>query len=334
MAEPTPRQKAVAAILKKFPQAGHRTLAKRLHDDNPALFTSVENARSLLRTATGNHGDAKRKEVRTVAMDRPPRKPGEHPPLPKSEAKPWEPYVLECKRCLVLSDLHLPWHDSVALEAALAYGEQFQPDAILINGDLLDAYSLSRFDKDPTKPKIAYELECCKQFFAHLRSRFPDTNIVWREGNHDYRMEQYLMANAPLFFEIEGARDVWHTAAGIPQHGVKYVREQRPVMLGELMVLHGHEQGKGIANPVNPARGAFMRMLSCVLIGHSHRQSEHTERTADGKVIACWSTGALCGLWPDYAKINRWSSGFATVLVEPSGEYEVRLHRIIDGKVY
>jgi predicted phosphodiesterase len=333
-AEPTAKQRAIAALLKKHPDAGHRTLAKKLHDDNPALFPTLENARTAVRGYSGNLGaksrTANKNQGRAI---RPPRKPGELPPLPKSEAKPWEPYKIDAKRVLVLSDVHLPYHDEIAVDAALAYGDEFQPDAILINGDLFDFYMGSRFDQDPTKPKIIAELAAGKLFFSHIKARF-DVPIFYKLGNHDERWNKYLALQAPALFDIEEVRNAWHIPAGIIDNGVKVIGEQRPVMLGNLMVLHGHEKGRGISSPVNPARGAFMRLLASVLEGHGHRQSEHSERTADGKEIVCRTTGCLCGLWPDYAKINKWSLGFATVEVEANKEYRVELKRIIEGQVF
>ena len=79
-------------------------------------------------------------------------------------------------------------------EAALAYGDGFKPDTILINGDLFDFHAISRFDKDPTKPKILYELECGKQFFAHLQARYPKARVVFKLGNHDEARRAYEQA--------------------------------------------------------------------------------------------------------------------------------------------
>jgi predicted phosphodiesterase len=234
---------------------------------------------------------------------------------------------------LVASDFHLPYHNSAAVEACLAFGDKFNPDAILLNGDVFDCYQISRFDRDPDKPKIRHELECGKQFFGHLRARFPDAQLVFKLGNHDERFEKYLMLNAPELFDVPEIRFAWHLAAGLPANDVTVVGDQRPVMLGKLTTMHGHEKGRGISSPVNPARGAFLRLLTSVLEGHGHRTSEHTERTFDGRIIACRTTGCLCGLWPEYARANKWDHSFATVEVEASGDYHLQLHRIIEGQV-
>jgi predicted phosphodiesterase len=326
------RLAAVDDLLRRYPDAGHRTLAKRLHDQHPMLFPTLENARCSLRGRTGNSGNRKYAEKR--GQSRAARKPGEHPPLPQSAIEPWEEYRISARRVLVLSDIHLPYFDETALEAALSYGDSFGPDAVLINGDLFDFYQISRFEKDPTKPKLAAELEAGKQFFAHLASRYPKAGLFFKLGNHDERWDKYLQQNAPLLFDIPAVRNAWHEAAGITQYSVQVIGDQRPVMLGKLRVFHGHEQGRGISSPVNPARGMFLRLVASGLQGHGHRTSRHSERTADGETIRCRTTGCLCGLWPEYARINKWDHGFATVVVSEDGTYDLDVKEIDAGKVY
>jgi len=112
------------------------------------------------------------------------------------------------------------------------------------------------------------------------------------------------------------------------------VEDQRPVMAGKLPILHGHELPKGVSAPVNPARGAFMRTLSTVLVGHSHRSSGHAESDMWHDETFCWSTGCLCDLTPEYARINRWNWGFALATVHDDESFDVENLRITaDGKV-
>lgn len=254
------------------------------------------------------------------------------PRLPESCAKAWEPFPIDCRRALVLSDLHFPYHDLGAIECALDFGERFKPDCILVNGDLIDFERISRFDYDSHGPSTDESIGMLRTFWQHVKHRYPRAKRFWKFGNHDERMELYLMRNAPE--ATRKTRRTWREEAGADEFGVTIIDQQRPIMLGKLRVLHGHEKGKGITSPVNQARGAFLRLLSSVLEGHGHRTSEHTERTADGQIISCRSTGCLCGLSPDYARINKWDHGFATVEVEKDGNYVCSLKRIIDGKVY
>ena len=333
----TATHRAALALCRKFPDAPARTLARKLHDENPALFPNLDLARSAVRRVFGVVGERHRKQPH-AKLKREPRKAGAVPPLPESCEANWEPHQIDARRVLVLADLHLPFHSVSAIDAALAYGARFDPDHILLNGDVFDFYGISRFDKEPGKPKIADELRCGREFFAHLRHRFPKSDITFRYGNHDRRWDKYLTLNAAVLLDDHDLRDdiltIWHKRAGITENGVRVVREQKPVMLGKLPVFHGDELPRGMASPVNPARGAFLRALASLLHSHLHRTSEHTERTMDGRTITCRTTGALCGLHPEYARINKWDSGFATVEVGSDGNYECELKKIIDKRVY
>lgn len=332
---PAPRQARadlVADLCHKFPDAPARTLARQLAHEHPRLFETLESARLAVRSFFGQRGERHRKTAIRNGTYREARKPGQLPPLPESYAKPWEPFHISARRTLVLSDLHYPYHDPTAIEAALKYGDAFKPDAILVNGDLIDFERISRFDYDSHGPSTSDSIAMVRMFWLHIRKRFPRAKRYWKFGNHDERMELYLMREAPE--ATSETRVKWRDEAGVTEHGVTVIADKRPVMLGKLRVLHGHEKGKGVFSPVNQARGAFLRLVSSVLEGHGHRTSEHTERTADGDIISCRSTGCLCGLWPDYARVNKWDHGFATVEVAKDGNYVCHLHRIIDGRVY
>ena len=328
------RRAIVAKECERYPSQSNKLLARKLHDKHPMLFTSLEIARSAVRYHRGNNGDRDRQFAIDAGTARPNRRAGELPPLPASDARPWEPFILNASRVPILSDIHIPYQDNQALELALDYCERFNPDALLINGDLLDFYQISRFDRNPTKPKIKEEIVRGNQFFGHVRARFgPKLPIIWKFGNHDERMDLYLARCAPELFDIDEVRFAWFGPVGIHEHNITVVMDQRPVMLGKLPALHGHEKGKQLSTPVNQARGAFLKLLASVVEGHGHRTSEHNERTFDGRIICCRSTGCLCGLWPEYARVNKWDHGFATVEVDAEGNYELELKRIIDGKV-
>ena len=115
--------------------------------------------------------------------------------------------------------------------------------------------------------------------------------------------------------------------------GIEFITDQQKIQAGHLDILHGHELGKGsIAPPVNPARGFFLKTMECTLAGHLHRSSTHRERSSKGKQIACWSTACLCGLYPDYARINKWNQGGARVDLH-GDDFAVTLLDIINGKV-
>jgi hypothetical protein len=113
-----------------------------------------------------------------------------------------------------------------------------------------------------------------------------------------------------------------------------YVTDKRPIRLGELNIIHGHEYKFAISNPVNPARGLFLRCKAYAMCGHFHQSSYHSEKNVEQNKIATWSTGCLCDMHPDYAPYNNWSHGFAFVETFADGKFEVQNKIIAHGRVF
>ena len=234
---------------------------------------------------------------------------------------------------LILSDVHLPYQDNAALTLALNHGVASGCQGVVLNGDIVDFYQLSRFSRDPSQFGVRDEIECWRAFAETLRELWPEKGaLIYKRGNHEMRLESYLAAHAPELYDLAdlsfqslmGFEDL-----GIVQAGV------RPIKAGALNILHGHEFGESIFSPVNPARGAFLRTKASTVIGHHHQPSHHSENTLDGNPTGCWSTGCLCQLNPDYRPFayTKWAHGFAEVESEQNGGFELRNYRIIDGKV-
>ena len=316
----------VAQLTREFPQHGRRQLARLACDRWPELFHSEDQARDCLRYYSGAHG---RKSRRAHGDNR--REPSKQTPLPESRAESWNPFVLDASRVLILSDVHVPFHDVAALTAALKFGDERKPDCVLLNGDTADFYTISRYDTDPRKRDFPGEIAAVRQFLRHLRDRYPKARIVYKLGNHDERWLAYLWRKAP---ELLGLPQTgYESILGADDLGVELVQDQRIIQAGLLSILHGHELPKGLTNPVNPARGVFLRAVDIALIGHHHRTSEHTETTMMGRTITCWSTGCLCELHPEYARINRWNHGFAWLNLAADGQFRIENKRVRNGAI-
>jgi len=317
------REEIIAGLCRKFPTASTNSLADRLHREHPAIFPNINTARCAIRHRRGVRGARSRAVAHITRL----------PPLPESLAGAWQPFSIEARRVLVLSDLHIPFQSNHAVAAALGYGDEYKPTAVLINGDLFDFYQISRFDKNPTLASVSSELLAGGQFLDHLRKRYPKAELYFKLGNHDERWASYIFKAAPLLADVPGILDHWHKPAGIERNRVTVIGEQRPVMLGKLPILHGHELGRGISSPVNPARGAFLRAHHTILVGHSHQTSGHADTNIFHTETFCWSTGCLCCITPEYARVNRWNHGFACVTVDKDGNFDVQNLRIANGAV-
>jgi predicted phosphodiesterase len=252
--------------------------------------------------------------------------------MPRSQAVPWTVYDMDTVgKVGILSDIHCPYHDDVALRAAVDHLHEHKIDALLLNGDFADFYSISRHEKNPKYRNFLAEIEQVQQLLRWLRSEFPDIKIVAKQGNHEERWEKWLFQHAPeLSTSPIMGLDNW---LALKDLDIDLVGEKRIITCGGLPVLHGHEKGNGISSPVNQARGAYMRLHHTVLEGHGHRTSIHSEPDMMGKETVCFSTGCLCDLRPAYAPVNKWNHGAAVVVVSETGEFNVENFRIAAGKV-
>jgi predicted phosphodiesterase len=317
--------KIIRDALKKHPDQPTMTLAKMIYKEHPKAFISLESCRSSIRYRRGNMG--KRHKPEDQSLFRPNQKAGWT--VPKSIAKKKKPYKLQDGKWLILSDIHIPYHDDQSLQVALQYGEDAGIDHILLNGDTCDFFAVSRWLKDPEERNLSQELQMTRQLLGHIRQRFPEARIVYKIGNHEDRWENYMYTKAP---ELVGTNNFeMSSLLDFNKFGITEVKSKQLIKAGKyLTIIHGHEKFGG--SSVNPARGLYNQMKVCSIMGHHHQSSSHAEKTADDKFVACWSLGCLCELTPDYAPINKWNHGFA-ILDLMGNDFNVNNLRIVNGRV-
>jgi predicted phosphodiesterase len=331
MAGQTIKGSIVSEYLEKYKDLGALTLAKKIYKENKSSFDSVDNVRSVIRYQIGSKGKKDRKALKSKEFVREPRDTNPYGLFPTS-AETFLPYEITSKRTLIISDLHFPYQHNKSIELALDFGKEKNVDCILINGDLLDFATISRHEKDFRARSIVEEFESVRSFLNSLRKQFPKTKIIFKEGNHDERWEKWLYLKAPeIFDDIEFRLE---NRLKLGQLKIDIVKDKRPVKIGKLTVLHGHELAGG-SGGVNPARATFLKTLDSVIVGHYHKTSSHTETTMNGDVISVESQGCLCGMNPLYMPINKWNLGFSYVELDlKTGEYHLQNKKIVKNKIY
>lgn len=298
-----------------------------LHYKYPDLFKDSEDARKIIRYVTGNNGIKAR-----IKISKDTKIEWKGLTLPKPDKNDYSKVVIKEKRIAILSDIHIPYYDEQALNATLFYLIDWKPDCILLNGDIIDCYHLSNFEKDKRARSFKYELDVLRNFFVELRSLFPKARIIYKIGNHEERYEKQLLQRLPELIELEYFH--FENVIEANKYNISVVANKRMIRAGHLNIAHGHEFAKGFIMPVNVARGFYLKAKSNIIAGHHHRISEHTETDINGKTIGAWSTGCLCELNPRYMPINNWNHGFATVeIINSDGDFRVKNHKIINGEV-
>ena len=333
--------KAVKEYLLANPQLPSRTIARHLFTDKKyvGVWPNVEAVRSSVRKLRGASGKVMRKEVPIIAPPSPlshsvaaiEENPFYCPPSDKVEWKPHVVTVPSEDKTLILCDIHFPYHDPEAIRIAIREGKRRGIKRIILLGDQMDMYQLSRFSRDPRLRSFKGEIDMAKTFLEALREEFDDIEIIWKDGNHEERYQHLLEGHAKELIGV--AEFEFRILMDFHNLGVTYVADKRPIHLGHNILVHGHEFGQQIFSPVNPARGLFLRAKHTAACGHHHATSEHSERNLDDKSIVCWSIACLSDLHPPYRPINNFGHGFAIQTTLPNGQFDFANHRILDGRV-
>ena len=318
-------------LTESYPKTATKTLASMLVEEFAPTLT-LENARSRVRYLRGQNGKRNRnkrnmKSAVKVERSAPP------PAMPEAlkEFDDWQFRQLRAKRVLVLSDVHCPYHDETELKLAVDKGLEMGVDAVLFNGDLMDFFSISRWQKDPRNRNFKREVEMGREMLAYFRETFKGAQIWWKLGNHEERWEAFMWNKAPEVVGIEDFEiESWMQTA---KHNIRVIRNMEPIRVNKLTILHGHEYKFAISNPVNPARGLYLRSKVPTVMGHLHQTSEHTESNLNGTICTTWSTGCLCNLRPSYSPLNKWNLGFAIIDTTGEEDFTVHNYRIWDGRI-
>lgn len=218
---------------------------------------------------------------------------------------------------VVANDFHLPFHDNKVIQLWLSFLIDLNPHHIIINGDLLDCYDASKFDKDPRRMlRLEEEIEMGIDFFATLRKYFPQTHIVYIYGNHEYRFQSMIIRKAPELRNLKGMSleeqmeldrfDVEIVNSGLKESYYKF---------GEIYIGH--------FNKVSQHGGYTAKLLVdqkgvSVLQGHTHRIGSSIRAYLDGRILGGWDNGCMCNLRPDYVLDPNWCHGFSIIWKEKS----------------
>jgi len=183
-----------------------------------------------------------------------------------------------------------------------------RPGRVHILGDGIDAYDISRYNKDPARREnLQDELDAMRDWLAELRDAAPRAQIIYSEGNHELRIRKYLASEAK---GLAGLRALTlEQLLDFKKHRIHYQPHDRPYRIGHLLFTHGQylSRWSGMS-----AKRHYEQYGCCVIHGHSHRLGAfyHTDVTG---VYGSWEVGCLSTLNPDYITAPDWQNGFAVI---------------------
>jgi len=112
------KTKLAREVRERFPDTPTLTLAKKLSKEHFETFLGVEDARNSLRYIEGKRGSHLKKKLADKSLVKNEDRPRNPFKLPKSYAKGRKHIDIKGKKILILSDIHIPYHDIDALSTA------------------------------------------------------------------------------------------------------------------------------------------------------------------------------------------------------------------------
>ena len=223
---------------------------------------------------------------------------------------------------VITSDWHIPFHDREALRVFLNFLYEYQPDELVLNGNINDCMS---FSYHPKLRDIANTFRSAKeereQWFSIaelLREVLPSAKITYIGSQcHEGWIDNWVQMSPVLTEDYENySIPGWFKLADF---GIDYEPEAYDVLGNkELLVTHGTvARSKG----GNSAYATMEMEGTSVIQGHTHRLAQVFKTTSIGETVAIES-GCLCQRTPWYHLKGRrlmmdWQQGF--VLVNTKG---------------
>ena len=231
------------------------------------------------------------------------------------------------KKVGIMSDIHVPFHSMSALTCAIKHLREKQIDCLILNGDIMDFYAISRHEKEKDLRDFAKEIEMGRNFLQKIRDLFPLIPIYYKMGNHENRWQRYLNEQAEEFAQLHEMQ--FEQFFRLDKLGMTYVPDWQGIEVANLLVLHGHEL---MAGGMNPSQSTWNKTFCNTIIGHVHRTTSTIKKNGFKEYFHSYSTGCLTQLSPKYYPFAQHTHGFAVVYVE-NGKTNVNNIMIKEGKI-
>lgn len=223
---------------------------------------------------------------------------------------------MSTQRVLFIPDTHVPYHDTSVWRLLLRSINEFEPHVLVVLGDFADFYAVSDHDKNPNrtrdlKVEVASVNQCIDQLDAFKKIR----RKVFVKGNHEWRLERYLMRKAPELFNMVRVSELFN----LDRRGWETVEYMDDARVGKIYVTHDTGKSGKVAH-----LAAQADYESNCVIGHTHQIGYGIVGNARGEP----HVGAMFGWLGDFDSIDylhrvkarrNWAHGFGVGYLRADG---------------
>lgn len=238
---------------------------------------------------------------------------------------------------IVMSDIHVPYHDEALFAAALELARDLKPAGCVLNGDVVDLIEITRHNKGSVLAlegkRIAHTFSAANKYLDRLDAVLPRrARKVILAGNHEDRWHRWLATGDNSVWADDEVNSI-EARLHLVERGWEWQGNypDAHVMLGKLLVTHGQWAGK------NCAKQHLDEYQTSCLVGHTHTDQTYHGSTWEGQRV-CHCAGHMGD--PDKESFHykkrprRWVQGFTVVTVdEKSGAFWIQPVRWWEGRL-
>ena len=215
-------------------------------------------------------------------------------------------------RILSISDLHIPFH--LPIDIYKPYIGKV--DTLVLNGDLEDCQSCSKFSKK-YRVDVDKEMVMTREFFIELINMLTPKRVIVVKGNHEHRMGRYLsdrlnedlmsiMPDSPMDLIINDGfkvkdrinkTETWYSpiADVFKDEGIEvsYTGEWAR-KVGQTIFAHPLSYSSGMLKTTEKAVDHFLRKdrdFEAIVLGHTHKLGSYIQGN-----IKMFEQGCCCDL--------------------------------------
>jgi hypothetical protein len=236
-----------------------------------------------------------------------------------------------------------PIHDRKGIDAVIKLAREWQPEVVVLLGDMLDLAQWSlKYPRPPeyrqttgaTINELYYDL-------CRIREACPNSEIVWLEGNHEARIQKALTEILPESVHLAPAGETQPALCierllHLEDLGIEYIKPFPADywLWGCIQITHGEGHGKGVTTKLAKTKSYSM------VKGHGHGlelSCSRVETPKGSKNITVMQPGCLCridGTVPGVSPRPDWQHGVGFGILDKEGQEHLWAAPIHEGRLY
>lgn len=223
-------------------------------------------------------------------------------------------------RVVVASDFHIPHHDVQALRVFLTFLKDYQPDELVLNGNINDC---GGFSDKPKLREIGTAIKTCREereiwlpIAEYIRDILPNCKITYIGSQcHEGWIDKWASLSEITRDDENYTIPKWFK---LDEFGIDFEKEVYDVIGNKsLLITHG-TVARGRAG--DSGRATMEMEGTSIIQGHTHRLAEIYKTTTVSNMVAI-EGGCLCERTPWYYLKGRrllmdWQQGFVLLNVK------------------